>query len=229
MGRSGGQRLNLYVGIGVAFALVLGAYVIYQLRVVVLALLVTVLLSVILSGPVDFLARRGLGRGWATLAVMGGLVLAVAGLAVAPTAEAQIRQLVETFRSLLVDAQKYAARLQGALGLDTGFRLRPDRLLEAARGFLSGGTLATFADVRGRGQRPLVGPGGPHSRHLHRRQALIVHWGLAARGEDDVVPLYGLAAQLVFGVEVRELPQADAEAVFSQIGEHLLGVREAGG
>jgi hypothetical protein len=35
--------------------------------------------------------------------------------------------------------------------------------------------------------------------------------------------------EVVLGVQVRELPEADAEAVFLQVGEHLLGVRKARG
>jgi hypothetical protein len=48
---------------------------IYKITVVVLVVLVTLLLSIIISAPVDYLSHRGFGRGWATLAVLGGLIL----------------------------------------------------------------------------------------------------------------------------------------------------------
>jgi hypothetical protein len=56
----------------------------------------------------------------------------------------------------------------------------------------------------------------------------VVDRRLSAGGKDHEVLLYGLAVQPDLGVEVRELPQADAEAFLLQVGEHLLRVHKAG-
>ena len=65
----------IYVAIGLIFAILLAAYVINQVALVMLVLLLTLLFTIIISGPVDYLERRGLGRSWATLVVLGGLAL----------------------------------------------------------------------------------------------------------------------------------------------------------
>ena len=139
----------IYVSIGLIFALLLASYLVYQIAVVVLVLLLTLLFSVIISAPVDYLERRGVGRGTGTLAVFGGLVLAlgIAGVALAPTIAEQASELWETFPALLANAQDLAGRLQGALGLGTSFGLEPLNFLDSARNFFSGGTLTTVANV----------------------------------------------------------------------------------
>jgi predicted PurR-regulated permease PerM len=139
----------VYVGIGLVFALLLASYLVYQIAVVVLVLLLTLLFSVIISGPVDYLERRGVSRGVGTLAVLGGLilVLGVAGTALAPTIEEQARELAQTFPELLANAEDLVAQLRGALGLETSFGLDPQNVLDSARNFLSGGALATVANV----------------------------------------------------------------------------------
>jgi predicted PurR-regulated permease PerM len=115
----------------------------------VLVLLVTMLFSVIISGPVDYLERRGVGRGLGTLAVLGGLalILGIAGTALVPVIEDQARELAETFPVLLENAQNLVVRLQSSLGLETSFRLDPQNVLDSARNFLSGGTLTTVANL----------------------------------------------------------------------------------
>jgi predicted PurR-regulated permease PerM len=139
----------VYVGIGLVFALVLASYLVYQIAVVVLVLLLSLLFSVIISGPVDYLEREGVSRGFGTLVVIGGLVLVlgVVGTALAPTIEKQARELAETFPELLENTQDLVVRLQGALGLETSFSLDPQNVLDSARNFLSGGALATVANV----------------------------------------------------------------------------------
>jgi predicted PurR-regulated permease PerM len=139
----------IYVSIGLIFALVLASYLVYQIAVVVLVLLLTALFSVIISAPVDYLERRGVGRGWGTLLVFGGLVLVlgIAGAALAPTISNQASQLWETFPKLLQNMQELVGRLQSALRLGTFFDLDPLHLLDSARNFLSGGALATVANV----------------------------------------------------------------------------------
>ncbi len=148
---SGGatRERTLYVGIALVFALLLAAYLVYKIAVVVLVLLITLLFSIIISAPVDYLNHRGVGRGWGTLAVLGGLVLffGVAGLALAPVVEDQARELAEAFPLLLENAQQLVGGLQSSLGIETTFRLDPERLLETARSFLTGGTLTTVASV----------------------------------------------------------------------------------
>jgi predicted PurR-regulated permease PerM len=143
------RRRMVYVGIGLVFALVLASYLVYQIAVVMLVLLLTLLFSVIISGPVDYLERQGVGRGLGTLAVLGSLVLilGLAGTALAPTIEKQARELAETLPELLENAQDLVVRLQSALGLETSFSLDPQNVLDSARNFLSGGALATVANV----------------------------------------------------------------------------------
>ena len=139
----------VYVGVGLVFALLLASYLVYQIAVVVLVLLLTLLFSVIISGPVDYLERRGVGRGVGTLVVLGGLIfiLGIMGAALVPTIEDQTRELVETLPKLLENAQGLVVSLQNSLGLETSFGLDPQNLLDSARNFLSGGALATVANV----------------------------------------------------------------------------------
>ncbi len=139
----------MYAGIALVFALLLGLYFVYQIRVVALVLLLTILFSIIVSAPVDFLERRGLGRGWGTLIVFGvlALFLVLAGLVMGSVVEEQARQLAEVFPTLLESAQQRIEQSQRTLGLDVGFSLDAQGLLGSARGFLSGGTVWTVASV----------------------------------------------------------------------------------
>jgi predicted PurR-regulated permease PerM len=143
------RRSMVYVGIGLVFALVLASYFIYQIAVVVLVLLLTLLFSVMISGPVDYLEHRGVGRGAGTLVVLGGLllILAIVARGLVPVIEDQARELAETLPELLEGAQDLVARLQSALGLESSFSLDPQSGLDSARAFLSGGALATAANV----------------------------------------------------------------------------------
>jgi predicted PurR-regulated permease PerM len=142
------QRRNIYIGIGLAFALFLAVYFVYQVRAVVLVLLLTLLFSVIISRPVDYLARKGLGRGLGTLTVFGTLTLALAlgGVALGSVVESQAQQLVEDLPTLLSNAQHFIEGVQSRFGLDISL---PDsqQLLDSARSFLSGGAFSTFISV----------------------------------------------------------------------------------
>ena len=142
------QRRNIYIGIGLAFALFLAVYFVYQVRAVVLVLLLTLLFSVIISRPVDYLAKKGLGRGLGTLAVFGTLTLALAlgGVALGSVVESQAQQLVEDLPTLLANAQHFIEGVQSRFGLDISL---PDsqQLLDSARSFLSGGAFSTFISV----------------------------------------------------------------------------------
>jgi predicted PurR-regulated permease PerM len=139
----------IYVSIGLIFALVVASYLVYQIAVVVLVLLLTMLFSVIISAPVDYLEHRGVSRGLGTLVVFGGLVLGIgiAGIALAPTIADQASQLWETFPELLENAQDHAGWLRDALGLGTTFGLGSLNVVDSTRNFLSGGTLTTVANV----------------------------------------------------------------------------------
>jgi len=60
-----GFRRTVYVGIGLVFALLVGAYFIYEIGRVVLAFLLSVLFSIVFGAPVNYhLARRELPRAW---------------------------------------------------------------------------------------------------------------------------------------------------------------------
>ncbi len=143
------QRRNIYIGIGLVFALFLAIYFVYQIRAIVLVFLLTLLFSIIISGPVDYLQRKGVGRALGTLIVFGGvaLVLVVAGYSMGSVVESQVQGLVESAPTLLSEAQDRIGRLQSALGLETGLLPDPQQFLDSARNLLSGGALSTFVSV----------------------------------------------------------------------------------
>jgi predicted PurR-regulated permease PerM len=138
----------VYVGIGLVFALLLIGYLVYEIAVVVLVILLTMLFSIIVSGPVDALERRGWSRGLGTLVVMGGLLVALVAViaALAPTVEDQAVQLAGTIPALLEGTQQFARDIQNRLGLELPFSLEPQSLIDSARNFLSGGALSTVAN-----------------------------------------------------------------------------------
>lgn len=81
------QGRAVYVTIALVLAFLLGVYFVYPIRVVVLVFLLTLLLSTIMSAPVNYLARRRVPRVWGTLAVVVGLFLGlqVVQFAIAPS------------------------------------------------------------------------------------------------------------------------------------------------
>lgn len=109
----------IYAGIALVFAVLLGGYLMYQIPQVVLTFLLTVLLSIILSGPVNYLARRGVPRAWAVLALIGAFVLAlwIFGLAFVRLIQEQSRELARNFPTLLQEAQVFVYRLLRPFGL----------------------------------------------------------------------------------------------------------------
>ena len=143
------QERMVYVGIGLVFALLLAGYIVYKAAVVVLVLLLTILFSIIMSAPVDYLSRRGISRGLGTLMVLGSLVLlfGIFVAALAPIIGDQASAFVETFPGLLENVQQLVVGLQSAVGIKTSFSLDPQHVLDRARNFLSGGTLTTVASV----------------------------------------------------------------------------------
>ena len=143
------RKRIIYVSIGLIFALLVASYLVYQIAVVVLVLLLTMLFSVIISAPVDYLEHRGVSRGLGTLVVFGGLVLGIwiAGVALAPTIADQAVEFWETVPELLENAQDHAGQLREALGLGSSFGLGSLNVVDSARNFLSGGALTTVANV----------------------------------------------------------------------------------
>lgn len=136
-----------YVGAGMVVAVPLGVYYFYPVRVIALGALLTLLFAVVLSAPVDYLARRGLRRGWGLLAVAVGLllVLQLALIATDPLVS-QAQGLAADFPALLAEAQALVEGLPFGLGNFLGPLLELDRLT----GFLQGSGLS-MATVLGWG------------------------------------------------------------------------------
>lgn len=141
----------IYVGIGLVFAVLLAAYVINQVALVMLVLLLTLLFTIIISGPVDYLEHRGLGRGWSTLVVLGGLLLGlyVLGLLVVDPIQNQAEALIANLPFLLGEVQSLLSRFQERSGIELGIRLEPAPVFDAARNLFSGDTFAVAADIGG--------------------------------------------------------------------------------
>ena len=140
---------TVYAGIGLVFALLLGLYFVYKITGVVLAFLLTILFSIILSAPVNYLHRRGLSRTWGVLAVVAAIavVLWLFGLAVVPIVEAQSRQLVAAFPTLLADAVDLFNRVQSFFGLGARISLSGESLPDVGRQILTGSAVSTAAGV----------------------------------------------------------------------------------
>jgi predicted PurR-regulated permease PerM len=149
MGKPAAPERTMYIGIGLVFVLIVGGYFIYQLGAVVLTFLLTILLSIIFSAPVNYLARRGLPRVWGVLSVIAALlgVLWLLGLALAPAIEEQSRQLAEAFPALLEEALALAHQVQSFFGLGNPIRLNPESLSSVGREFLTGSAVSAAAGV----------------------------------------------------------------------------------
>jgi predicted PurR-regulated permease PerM len=147
--RSVASGRTAYTVIGLVFALLVGGYFAYRTTGVILAFLLTILLSIILSAPVNYLARRGLPRTWGVLAVIAALamLLWLFGLALVPAVETQSRQFAEVFPTLLEEALALANRLQSFFGLGTQIGLDPENLSSVGREVLTGNTVSTAAGV----------------------------------------------------------------------------------
>lgn len=143
MGHSKTRNLGAYLGVGLLIAAPLGVYYLYPVRVIALVSLLTLLFAVVLGAPVDYLARRGLGRAWGLLAVAAVLFLALqVALAAAGPLVAQARRLIEDFPRLLAEVQGLVEGLPFGLGGILGPLLDPARLMELLRGSsLSVGTV----------------------------------------------------------------------------------------
>lgn len=130
---------SLYRAIGLALALLLGIYFVFQIPQIVLLFLLTLLFAIVLSGPVNYLAQIGLPRGLGVLVVLGGLFLALwlAGRMVTPVIAAQAGQFVSDFPTLLAQVQDLISSSQSSFGLETGTSMDPQSLLETGRDYLS--------------------------------------------------------------------------------------------
>jgi predicted PurR-regulated permease PerM len=147
--QSGMQGRKAYVAIGLALAFLLGVYFVYPIRVVVLVFLLTLLLSTIMSAPVNYLARQGISRVWGTLAVFVGLLLSlhlVVEFVIAPLLD-QTQRLLADFPALLAEVRNFTDWLEQATRLDLAEPLYAERLLEAAQDWLSGLSVETVASA----------------------------------------------------------------------------------
>ena len=149
MDRPEGSGRTAYTVIGLVFALLLGWYFAYRTSGVILAFLLTILLSIILSAPVNYLARKGWPRTWGVIAVIAAIggVFWLLGLALVPAVETQSREFAEAFPTLLDEALALANRLQSFFGLGTQIGLNPESFSELGRKVLTGSTVSTAAGV----------------------------------------------------------------------------------
>jgi predicted PurR-regulated permease PerM len=138
-----------YTVIGLVFALLVGWYFAYRTSGVILAFLLTILLSIILSAPVNYLARKGWPRTWGVIAVMAAIggVFWLLGLALVPAVETQSREFAEAFPTLLDEALALANQAQSFFGLGTQIGLNPESFSELGREVLTGSTVSTAAGV----------------------------------------------------------------------------------
>jgi predicted PurR-regulated permease PerM len=106
---------GIYRAVGLILALLLGLYFIYEIWTIVLVLLMALLFAVVLSGPVNFLVRRGIPKVLGVLAVLGCFVLALwlASVAVIPVIQEQAEQFISDFPALLDEVQGLVASLGG--------------------------------------------------------------------------------------------------------------------
>ncbi len=142
------DRRAVYAGVLLLFVLAVGSYLVYEISQVILTLLLTLLLVIIISGPVNYLHRRGLGRGWATgaVAAITILILWASGALIAPTVEEQGRQFINDLPALLGDVEALFSQVQAALGLEAGVELQLSALPGMAQNFVSGDMLTATAD-----------------------------------------------------------------------------------
>jgi predicted PurR-regulated permease PerM len=147
--RSGMQDLKAYATIGLALAFLLGVYFVYPIRVVVLVFLLTLLLSTIMSAPVNYLARQGLPRVWGTLVVFVGLLLGLqlmVEFVIAPLLD-QTQRLLADFPALLAEVRNFVNWLEQTTRLDLAEPLYAERLIEAAQDWVSGLSLEMVASA----------------------------------------------------------------------------------
>jgi predicted PurR-regulated permease PerM len=106
---------GIYRAIGLILALLLGVYFFYEISTIVLVLLMALLFAIVLSGPVNYMARRGIPKVLGVLAVLGCFVVALwlASIAVIPVIQEQAEQFISDFPALLDEVQGLVASLGG--------------------------------------------------------------------------------------------------------------------
>ena len=132
---------GIYRGIGLVFALLLGVYFVYEIWTIVLVLLLALLFAIVLSGPVNYLAHRGLPKVLSVLSVLGGLVLALwlTSVVVIPVIQKQAEQFRSDLPTLLAEVQDLTIN---------GVGVSPQSVLEAGGDYLSSHvTLSSVLDV----------------------------------------------------------------------------------
>jgi len=132
---------GIYRGIGLVFALLLGVYFVYEVRTIVLVLLLSLLFAIVLSGPVNYLARRGLPKVLSVLGVLGclGLALWLASVAVIPVILTQAEQFTRELPRLLAQVQDLTVN---------GVGISPQSVLEEGRNYLTSHvTLSSVLDA----------------------------------------------------------------------------------
>lgn len=145
--RSLSSERTVYGGIGLVFALLLAGYFFYQISGVVLAFLLTILLSIIFAAPVNYLHRRGMSRTLGVLVVIAALsgALYVFGRVVAPIVETQSEQLVAEFPTLIEEALALFNQVQSFFGLGAQINLQDVSLSQIGQRVLTGNAFATAA------------------------------------------------------------------------------------
>ena len=147
MEHSDKQDWRAYVGLLLLVAVPLGIYFVYPIRIIVIVSLLMLLFAVILSAPVDYLARRGLGRAWGLLTVAVGLflLLQLAQIPATPLL-AQAQRLAGDFPTLLTEVQGLVEGLPFGLGAWLAPLLGPNRLTELLQSSgLSAATVLNFS------------------------------------------------------------------------------------
>src|SRR5215207_3254719 len=132
---------GIYFFIWMVFALLLGISFVYEIRTIVLVLLLALLFAIVLSGPVNYLARRGLPKVLSVLGVLGGLVLAIwlISVAVILVIQKQAEQFIRDLPTLLDQVQDLTIN---------GVGISPQSVLEEGEEYLSSHvTLSSVLDV----------------------------------------------------------------------------------
>lgn len=113
-------------------------------------LLLTILFSIVLNGPVSYLAWRDLPRTLGVLVVIGTLVVLLwpFSIVLAPSVREQAHRLMETFLTLLGQAMNLIDGLRTFFGLDHPIEPDPQSLTGAAGGFIAqGGMLEAGVEI----------------------------------------------------------------------------------
>ena len=128
-----------YRVIGLVMALSLGIYF-FQIPHIMLLLILALLFAIVLSKPVNYLARMGLPRGLGVLVVLlsAFMVLWLASRMIIPVVEVQAGQFVRDFPALLTQMQDLFWSSQNTFGLASETSISSQSLLETGRDYLSG-------------------------------------------------------------------------------------------